>query len=82
MSLPAAHAASQPQGRLQLYRPSAAGLDRELKLYTDATGTQHFNISELQPGHWKARLHWRANGQDYFAEESILVPPSEAASRP
>jgi nitrogen fixation protein FixH len=82
ISLPPAHAASRPHGILHLYRPSAAGLDRQLKLSTDATGVQHFNASDLQPGHWKARLHWTSNGQDYFAEESLLIPPPVAASRP
>jgi hypothetical protein len=81
VALPAAHAASQPRGRLQLYRPSAAGLDRELKLSPDATGAQNFDASSLQPGHWKARLHWSANGQNYFAEESLLIPPPVATSR-
>jgi hypothetical protein len=82
VALPAAHAAGRPEGRLHLYRPSAAGLDRELKLFTDAAGTQHFNISDLQPGQWKARLHWRANGQDYFTEEPLIIPAPITPPRP
>ena len=72
--LPAEHAGRKPQGRLELYRPSAAGLDRELKLEPDAGGTQSFGAADLQPGLWKVRLYWSVDGQDYFLDQSLIVP--------
>lgn len=82
VSLPSAHAANDPQGRLQLYRPSAAGLDQEFKLATDTAGNQDFDTKGLRPGLWKARLHWSGGGKDCFVEESLLVPPPAGASPP
>jgi hypothetical protein len=82
VSLPSVHAAKDLHGRLQLYRPSAAGLDREFKLAPDAAGNQDFDAKGLVPGNWKARLHWNAGGKNYFVEESLLVPPPAIASPP
>ena len=74
VQLPEGHAAGQPSGRLHLYRPSAAGLDRELALAPDAAGRQVIPAPDLAGGSWRARLHWSAGGQEYFAEEALLIP--------
>lgn len=71
-------AGDQFEGRLQLYRPSAAGLDREILLAPDAQGSQSFPAPDLAAGAWKARLHWSVNGQSYYAEESLLIPAAPA----
>jgi hypothetical protein len=82
VQLPSTHAASQPQGRLHLYRPSAAGLDRELKLAPDARGRQTIPAPDLAAGAWKARLHWTVSGQGFFVQEALLIPPPADSSRP
>ena len=58
---------------MQLYRPSAAGLDRELKLELDATGSQSLDAAALEPGLWKVRIHWTSHQQEYFADKSVVV---------
>jgi nitrogen fixation protein FixH len=73
ISLPASHADPQMSGRVQLYRPSAAGLDRELKLELDATGSQTLDAAALEPGLWKIRIHWTSRQQDYFVDKSVVV---------
>lgn len=73
ISLPASHADSQTSGRVQLYRPSAAGLDRELKLELDATGSQTLDAASLEPGFWKVRIYWTCRQQDYFVDKGIVV---------
>ena len=73
IALPASHAGPETSGRVQLYRPSAAGLDRELKLKLDANGSQSLDAAALEPGLWKVRIQWTSRQQDYFADKSIVV---------
>lgn len=80
VQLPAPHTASR--GRLHLYRPSAAGLDREYELAPDSTGKQVFAARDLAAGSWKARLRWTASGQDYFTEQALLIPADNRTEAP
>jgi nitrogen fixation protein FixH len=73
LSLPPAHAAQDTVGRIELYRPSATDLDRQLKLSLDANGTQTVDASSLIPGLWKVRVHWTSQKQEYYTDKSILV---------
>jgi nitrogen fixation protein FixH len=73
ISLPASHAGPKTSGLVQLYRPSAAGMDRELKLELDGSGSQSFDGAALEPGLWKVRIHWTSRQQDYFADKRIVV---------
>ena len=63
----------QLTGHIQLYRPSAAGLDRRLKLETDSEGVQYLDTYSLQRGLWKVRVSWNANGTEYFLDRSLLI---------
>jgi len=73
IALPAAHAGKLLTGQIQLYRPSAAGLDREFALRPAANGIQSLNASGLQNGLWKIRVAWNVAGQDYFLDETIVI---------
>ncbi len=73
ISLPTGPAAANASGRIQLYRPSAAGLDREVKLELDASGSQSVDATALEPGLWKIRIHWTAGQQEFFADKSVVV---------
>ena len=64
-----AHAA----GQIQLYRPSAASLDRELKLAPGADGVQTIDASALAPGLWQVRVSWRVEQQDYFMDQKVVI---------
>jgi nitrogen fixation protein FixH len=70
-------------GRIYLYRPSDARLDRDVQLAVNPEGVQHLNARGLRAGLWKVRVQWSANGKDYFVERSVLVaagaPISESA---
>jgi hypothetical protein len=69
-------------GRIEFYRPAAAPLDRAFALRPDADGAQTLDVSGLEAGLWKVRLHWRTAGQDYFVERRIVLKRSRAESRP
>jgi hypothetical protein len=60
-------------GRIELYRPSAAALDRAHPLALDAAGGQTLDVSALDPGLWKLRLHWSTAGRDYFVERNVVL---------
>jgi nitrogen fixation protein FixH len=71
--LPRSLLAQQPVGRVELYRPAAANLDRQIKLEPDANGLQTLDTAALQPGLWIVRVSWTAGGRDYFLEKKITV---------
>ena len=75
ITLPASHARQRCEGRIHLYRPSAAGLDRRIKLELDSQGRQALDAKALQPGLWKVRIQWTVQGQEYYADRSVVVPP-------
>jgi nitrogen fixation protein FixH len=70
-----------PLGTIQLYRPSAAGLDRQLPLKLDRAGRQDIGAAALEPGPWKVRVSWHAGGRDYFLDERVVVDPSTGPAR-
>jgi nitrogen fixation protein FixH len=73
IALPAAQVRQPPAGSIELYRPSAANLDRRIKLQPDAGGLQTLDATILQPGLWIVRVAWNAGGQDYFLEDKIVA---------
>ncbi len=73
ISLPPGPSLTNVSGTIQLYRPSAAHLDRQLKLEPDANGLQTINAAPLDPGLWKVRVSWTADNQDYFLDQQIFI---------
>jgi hypothetical protein len=78
ITLPPGHSHGGTLGRIQLYRPSAAGLDRSIELKTDASGVQLVDAAKLQPGLWKVKVLWTANGTDYQIDQRILVQADQS----
>ena len=76
ISLPGEHASRPVTGQVLLYRPSAAGLDRQFKLEPGANGTQRLEVGDLPGGLWKVLITWRVEGQEYFLEQKIVVGAS------
>jgi hypothetical protein len=73
ITLPKEQTQSGISGRIELYRPSIAGLDREVALDMSHQNVQSVDASELHTGLWKVRLNWTANGQDFFLEQKIEI---------
>jgi nitrogen fixation protein FixH len=71
--LPGMHAVKQPTGTLHLYRPSDAGLDREVPLLLDDEGAQQIDVATLRPGLWKLEITWRVDGIDYSSRHSLVL---------
>lgn len=75
LALPAAHA-PHARGKITLYRPSDAKLDRMLKLSLNAAGRQLLDTTELRPGLWKVRVQWNVSGEDFYVDQTIRLLPN------
>jgi len=74
--LPLETSARKVTGRIHLYRPSAAGLDRQVPLTLDPDGLQLLDASGMRPGLWKVRIFWAVEARDYFVDQSIVIGPA------
>lgn len=61
-------------GRIHLYRPSDATLDREIPLAVDPSGTQWLNADGLRSGLWKIQVQWTAGGREFYADRPLVIP--------
>jgi hypothetical protein len=75
LSLPPGQAHGNVSGNVELYRPSAAGLDRAVRLDPDNNGIQHLDASTLAPGLWKVRVSWTFEKRNYYLEQKLVVGP-------
>ena len=73
VTLPPGQSRIETAGRVQLYRPSAAGLDQHHELKPDASGVQSFDAKGLQPGLWRVKVFWTANGTEYRYDQKVVV---------
>ena len=73
VSLPTDQAGREVTGHIELYRPSAAGMDRAVDLHPDANGVQRLDAAHLAPGLWKVRVSWTVGDQDYFLDQKVVV---------
>ena len=73
LQLPPDHAFSGASGKVHLYRPSDAKLDREFPLVLSNTGAQTFDLSMLARGLWKVQVHWETEGNEFFCDKRIVI---------
>ena len=74
VKLPLTHAASEDfSGVLWIYRPSNAGLDQKLELKNEQKESLFSLNLDLEPGFWRIKADWKAGGEEYFFEESLVV---------
>jgi nitrogen fixation protein FixH len=73
ISVPGLQTTGSVSGRIQLYRPSAAGLDKSMRFSPDSQGFQSVDATKLAPGLWKVRVHWIVEHEEYFAEETLII---------
>ena len=82
LSLPVEHLAKGPTGSIQLYRPSASGMDKQFKLQLAADGIQTVSTATLKNGPWEIRVSWNVGGQEYFLQHKFIVADiTKTASR-
>jgi hypothetical protein len=60
-------------GRIRLYRPSDAKLDRDLPVALDKDQSQTVNLSSMQAGFWKVHVTWTADDHEYCFEKPLVI---------
>lgn len=73
VSLPTEHLNGHLKGWIQLYRPSAKGLDQKLPLQVNAEGAQIIDASKLADGLWHIRITWNAKGTEYYHDQKLVI---------
>ena len=72
ISFPAELMRSGVSGSIQLYRPSAAGLDRQLNLEPDATGVQTIDAQwPAGRASGKSRPSWKAGTEEFYIDRKV-----------
>src|SRR5262245_61085090 len=71
--LPRQQAGQPISGVIRLYRPSAAGLDREIVLQPDSNGVHSLEAAGLRSGLWRVRVNWRIQDQDYALDQTLVL---------
>jgi len=61
-------------GRVTLYRPANHGEDRTLPLVLDTLWTQSIATRVLAHGLWRVQVQWRLHGEEYYAEQPLILP--------
>jgi nitrogen fixation protein FixH len=74
LSLPPEHTQAKPSGQIHLYRPSAAALDRQVRLDLNASGIQMIDAGSFRPGLWKVRVSWIVANREYFIDQPVVIP--------
>jgi hypothetical protein len=59
------------QGKLQLFCPSNAAMDRAFDIGRSADPLRHFDVQGLQRGMYRAKLQWTAQGREFYIEQII-----------
>jgi len=59
-------------GTIDFYRPSDVKRDRQFPLST-RDGIQRINVREFDPGLWKVRLTWTANGAEFRHDQKLVL---------
>ncbi len=59
--------------KLDLYRPSDAGLDiHDIELQDDAPSV--LSTEAIHPGRWQAKIWWKDGELNYFHQEDLFIP--------
>jgi hypothetical protein len=64
---------SGTNGKLQLFRPSDATLDREIAVTALDSNLTSVSLKDLKLGYWKVQLSWIEAGKNYYEEKKITL---------
>jgi hypothetical protein len=70
---PQSQARETVKGTFHFYRPSDAGLDRELAIALDENGQQRLASDLFEPGRWRVKIDWSLGPEEYYSEISLNV---------
>mgnify|MGYP001770020253 CR=1 FL=1 len=79
VALPAEAFDATTTGQISLYRPSASRFDQTLALDAAKGATQIVETKSLPPGLWRVRVSWKYQGQEYWAEDKVVLEQAASA---
>jgi hypothetical protein len=79
VGLPAEAFDDTTTGQISLYRPSASRFDRTIALDSAKGATQVVETRHLPPGLWRVRVSWNYQGQEYWAEDKVILEQAASA---
>jgi len=82
LKVPEALVAAGLEGTVEFYRPSNKELDFTAPLMPQPNGQQIIDVSELEDGFWRLRMHWRAEGKAFLYRDSIVIEPPLQTANP
>jgi hypothetical protein len=59
------------QGKLRLFCPSNAAMDRAFDILPSTDSLRRFDIHDLKAGMYRARMQWTAQGKEFYVEQVI-----------
>lgn len=59
------------RGRLKLFCPSNAAMDRAFDIGSSADSLRRFDVQGLQRGMYRAKLEWTTQGKEFYIEQII-----------
>jgi hypothetical protein len=60
-------------GQVTLYHPANRADDLALPLVLDTVWTQRIPTRILASGLWRVQVQWRMHGEDYYAEQPLIL---------
>lgn len=60
-------------GKIKMYRPSDASLDKVYDLVPDASGVQSIALIDLATGQWKLHVLIETSEKEYFSQFSVFI---------
>lgn len=73
IAFPDSFQAREPEGTVQLYRPSDAALDFKVPLRFDAADELRIPLERFRRGTYEMSIEWRMGGQAFRVEERIYI---------
>lgn len=61
-------------GKVVLFRPSNARLDKSVDIAPDKNGRQIIDVAELARGKWKIRVDWSCGSRSFYTEDVLILP--------
>lgn len=74
IAFPAALRGEAITGTLQLMRPNDKRADQLITIEADTAGTSVLDASGWPRGLYRARLDWRARGEDHLSQQRLILP--------
>ncbi len=61
------------EGKIHLFRPSNAKLDKEYIMLLGKEGVQKIDLKTFSAGLWKVKINWKSKEKEYYKELNLVL---------